>query len=119
MRFSEKLERNEILPEFISAALVNLLGSKEFFNRESILSFLRNLRRNSGVYLGRTVFDAVQNLTDRNDALEIREYFDRSNEWERRRIIKLMAQALPDQEYNAWRRAIRTYIVEDPFVAAI
>ena len=77
------------------------------------MRFIRGLRRNAGTYLGRTSFDAAQNLSDRVDALEIRGYFDRSNDWERRRIIQLMKRLLPEQEYKAWRRSIRAYIGKD------
>ena len=74
---------------------------------------IRMLRRNAGAYLGRVAFDALQNLDDRRDALEVRDYFDRADEWERRRIILLMSVVLPKHEYRAWRRAIAPYVATD------
>ena len=118
-RLSRRLLGDDFLPEYLRASLIQLLGSKEFFDRDSVMSFIRRLRRSAGTYLGRTSFDAAQNLRDRLDALEIRDYFDRSNDWERRRIIRLMKELLPEQEYNAWRRAIRTYIAKDFLALAI
>ena len=118
-RFSNKLKNEDFLSEFMRASLVNLIGHPEFFDRDAIMYFIRSLPRNTGTYLGRMVFDVAQNLDERVDALEIREYFDRSNEWERRRIISLMSKVLPDQEYRAWLRAIRTYVSKDPFALAI
>ena len=112
-RLSERLLGDQFLPDYLRASLIELLGSKEFFDRDSVMSFIRELRRSAGTYLGRTSFDAAQNLSDRVDALEIRGYFDRSNDWERRRIIQLMKKLLPEQEYRAWRRSIRTYIGKD------
>ena len=118
-RLSKRLLGEEFLPEYLQASLIQLLGSEEFFDRDSVMTFIRRLKRSAGTYLGRTSFDAAQNLQDRLDALEIRDYFDRSNDWERRRIIRLMKKLLPDQEYNAWRRAIRTYIAKDYLALAI
>ncbi|MDD9996692.1 MAG: RNA-directed DNA polymerase [Rhodospirillaceae bacterium] len=117
--FSKKIMSGEYFPEFLEASLIKLLGHEHFFDRNTILHVVRNQRRNAGSYLGRTTFDAVQNLNQRGDALDMRDYFDRSNEWERRRIIKLMSKVLPKQEYLAWRRAIRPYISKDPFALAI
>ena len=116
---SKRLLSEEFLPEYLRASLVRFVGSEEFFHRDSAMSCVRQLERNAGTYLGRTAFEAVQNLTDRTDALEIREYFDRSNSWERRQIIRLMKRSLPEQEYNAWRRAIRPYISRDYFALGI
>lgn len=118
-QLSKRLLSEEFLPEYLRASLVRFVGSEEFFHRDSAMSFVRQLERNAGTYLGRTAFEAVQNLTDRTDALEIREYFDRSNSWERRRIIRLMKRTLPEQEYNAWRRAIQPYINRDYFALGI
>ena len=117
--FSEKIKSEEFLPEFLEASLIKLVGHEHFFDRNTIMHIIRNMRRNAGTYLGRIAFDAVENLSDRGDALDVRDYFDRSNEWERRRIIKLMAKVLPRDEYRAWRRAIRPYIFKDPFALAI
>ena len=114
-QLSERLLSEDFLPEYLRASLVRFVGSEEFFHRDATMSFVRELKRNAGTYLGRMAFEAVQNLTDRTDALEIREYFDRSNAWERRRIILLMKRLLPEQEYNAWRRAIQPYINTDYF----
>ena len=118
-RLSKRMLGEEFLPEYLRASLIQLLGSEEFFDRDSVMTFIRRLRRSAGTYLGRTSFDAAQNLQDRLDALEIRDYFDRSNDWERRRIIRLMKKVLPDQEYKAWRRAVRTYIAKDYLALAI
>ena len=118
-RLSNRLLGEEFLPEYLRASLIQLLGSKEYFDRDSVMNNIRRLKWNAGTYLGRTSFEAAQNLQDRLDALEIRDYFDRSNEWERRRIILLMKNVLPMQEYNAWRRSIRTYIVNDCLALAI
>ena len=118
-RFSKKIINDDFLPEFIKASLIRLIGHRDFFDRDTVMHFIRTLRRNAGAYLGRAAFDATQYLVERSDALEIRDYFDRSNEWERRRIISLMSRILPEQEYRAWRRSIGTYVSKDPFASAI
>ena len=116
---ASKIRNDDFLSEFIKASLIRLIGHKDFFEREVVMQFIRRLRRNAGTYLGLVAFDAAQNLQYRADALEVRGYFERSNEWERRRIISLMSRVLPEKEYSAWRRAVRTYISSDPFATAI
>ena len=118
-RLSKRLLNEEFLPEYLRASLVRFVGSKEFFDRSAVVSVIRSLKRSEGDYLGRVAFEAAQNLTDRSDALEIRKFFNRSNDWERRRIIRLMRSALPDGEFRAWRKAIRTYIAQDYFALEI
>ena len=115
-RFSKKIMGDDFLPEYFQASLVRLVGSREFFARDAVMNVIRTLRRNAGAYLGRVAFDAAQNLDDRRDALEVRDYFDRADEWERRRIIRLMSQVLPDGEYRAWKRSIGPYVDADPLV---
>ena len=117
--FSDKLLDANFLPEFLRASLVGFVGSKEFFCRDTIMKYIGKQTRNEGTYIGRITFEAMQNLSARSDALEIREYFNRSNGWERRRIICLMKKLLPDPEYRAWRRSIRTYISKDNFARSI
>ena len=118
-QLSEKLRKTEFLSEFTASSIVHLIGIPDYFDRDSVMDVIRKMRRNAGTYFGRVAFDATQNLDRRVDALEIREYFDRSNEWERRRIIRLMSNVLPEEECRAWRRAIKSYISKDPFASAI
>ena len=117
--YSERLKNKEFLPQFTEAALVKLISDPNFFDRDTVMHFIRNLRKNCGTYIGRIAFEATHNLKDRVDALEIREYFDRANEWERRRIIQLMSNTLPEKEYRAWQRSIKTYVNNDLFASAI
>ena len=116
---SKKLRSNDFLSEYMKASLIELVGSVQFFHKASVIRIIRSLRYDTGVHLNRAAFDAAQNLSDRRDALEVRKYFDRSNEWERRRIITLMSRVLPKEEYKAWLRAIQTYISKDIFAVAM
>ena len=118
-RFDKMIGADYFLSDFIKASLIRLIGHRDFFDRDAVMRVIRNLHRNAGVHLGRVVFEAAQNLEERGDALEIRGYFERSNEWERRRIISLMSTILPEQEYRAWQRSIRTYVSKDPFALAL
>ena len=118
-QFSAKIKKPDFLSEFTAASIVQLLGSPNYFNRDTIIDLIRGMRRNAGIYYGRILFDAARHLDQRVDALEIREYFDRSNEWEKRRIIRIMSKILPEEEYNAWKRAIKFYVSRDPFAASI
>ena len=58
---------------------------------------------------------ALEGLTDhltRSEFKTIREWFERSDEWEKRRIVWL-SRALPDEERKAWAKAIKPTIVSD------
>ena len=116
--FSGKIERHDFLPEYIQVSLVRLVGSKEFFARDVVMNVIRSLRLNAGTYFGRVVFEVAHNLNDRRDALEVRNYFDRADDWERRRIIRLMRKVLPGGEFGAWKRSIAPYVAADPFVSS-
>ena len=116
---SRKLTSGGFLSEYMEASLFELVGNIEFFDRDSVMQIIRSLKRSAGTHLSRAAFDSAQNLSSRNDALEVRKYFDRSNEWERRRIITLMSKILPKEEYRAWLRAIHTYISKDIFAMAM
>lgn len=116
---SKKLMSGDFLSEYMEASLFEFVGNVEFFDRDSVMQIIRSLKRSAGTYLSRAAFDSAQNLSSRSDALEVRNYFDRSNEWERRRIITLMSKVLPKEEYWAWLRAIHTYISKDIFAMAM
>lgn len=113
--FIEKTGAAERTPEYILIAVVRLLGAEGFERKEALLDLFRNLKRNAGSYIGRCIIDAVQKLATRNDVLEVRQYFNRADAWERRAIIRLVDSVLPEEETRPWLKNVKIHSAEDHF----
>jgi len=113
--FSEKLISAEKTPEYLLIAIVRLLGTDGYERKDALLDLFRSLKRNAGSYIGRCIIDAVQNLASRNDVLEFRQYFNRADHWERRAIIRLVDNILPEEEKRPWLKNIKIHSSEDQF----
>lgn len=103
------------IPEWHKIQIVALLGTIEYANREALLSVLRKMSRNSGAAIGRAVFDALYNFASRGDALEIKEFFERSDPSERRSILRILNKVLPEDEKRAWCKYASHQLRDDPF----
>lgn len=93
MNISEEL--NEWLiaskaPEFILVYIVRLFGTGLFKNKDILFEYFRNLRRNEGSYIGRSVLEQLEGLVSRGEVLEIRDYYSRADMWEKRQIAKMV-----------------------------
>lgn len=113
--FIDKLVTPESTPEYLLIAIVRLLGSKGYASKAPLLELFRNLKRNAGPFIGRCVIDALCGLATRNDVLEIRQYFNRADTWERRAIIRLVNQHLSDGEKRPWLKNVKIHMAEDLF----
>ncbi|MEZ5652391.1 MAG: RNA-directed DNA polymerase [Burkholderiaceae bacterium] len=113
--FMGKASIAERTPEYILIAVVRLLGSEGYARKEALLDLFRNLKRNAGSYIGRCVIDAIQNLASRNDVLEVRQYFNRADAWEKRAIIRLVDSVLPEEEKRPWLKNVKVHAAEDHF----
>ena len=47
-QFSEKLMKAQFRSEFTSAAIIELIGSPAYFDRDTVMDAIRNMRRNAG-----------------------------------------------------------------------
>lgn len=113
--FQDKLSAAEKTPEYILVAIVRLLGSDGYERKDALLDLFRNLKRNAGSYIGRCIIDAVHKLASRNDVLEIRQYFNRADAWERRAIIRLVDAVLPEEEKRPWLKNVKVHAADDHF----
>ena len=96
-------------PEYIQVYLVRLFASDIFNNKEVLLNIFRRLRRNSGDYIGRALLEALDGKLTRGELLEIREYFYRADNWERRQIIKLIDEGFSEGEKRPFYKDIFIY----------
>lgn len=115
--FIEKTSIAERTPEYILIAVVRLLGAEGFARKDALLDLFRNQKRNAGSYIGRCIIDAIQKLATRNDVLEVRQYFNRADAWERRAIIRLVDLVLPEEETRPWLKNVKIHSAEDHFAS--
>ncbi|MEQ1514636.1 MAG: RNA-directed DNA polymerase [Lysobacteraceae bacterium] len=113
--FIGKLDAPERIPEYLLIAIVRLLGANGYESKTPLLELFRNLKRNAGSFIGRCVIDALRGLATRNDVLEIRQYFNRADTWERRAIIRLVDQNLSDGEKRPWLKNVKIHMADDLF----
>ncbi|WP_426991759.1 RNA-directed DNA polymerase [Methylomonas sp. CM2] len=113
--FSALLEEGVKYPEYMLISVVRLLGSKGFANSVSLMELFRSLKRNSGAYVGRAVLDALSENANRTDVLEIRQYYSRADQWEKRAIIKIVDSVLSEEEKRPWLKNVKVHSAEDYF----
>jgi hypothetical protein len=113
--FSEVILDAERTPEYILMNSVKLLGCKGFESEESILSLFRNLKRNAGSYIGRSILDSLLGDANRSQVIEIRQFFNRADAWEKRAIIRLVHKHLPEEEKRPWLKNIKGHLESDLF----
>ncbi len=109
---------NNDIPEYIQVYLVKLYAESSVPNKEILLDSFRCLRRNSGDYIGRALLDAMNEKLGRGEILEIREYYNRADLWEKRQILKLINHGIPHAEKEAFFRDIRIH-EQDLFIKNI
>jgi len=113
--FSSLLQPPTNLPEYILISILRLLGTEAYLSKESLMSFWRDLKRNSGAYIGRAVLDALAPNVNRTDVLEIRQYFPRADNWEKRSIIRTIYKVIDDEERRPWLKNVKIHSAADIF----
>lgn len=113
--FCDKCISDESKPEYILIAIIRLLGSAGYESKNQLLEMFRGLRRSVGSYVGRSIIDSLFNWSTRNDALEIRQYFNKVDSWEKRAIIRLVNKAIPEDEKRPWLKNVKIHSADDVF----
>lgn len=114
--FKELIDSNKHIPEYIYLAIIRLFGSPNFVDVRVIMKLYRNLKRNSGAYIGRALLEALEKNASRNETNEIRTSFDRADAWEKRQIAKNVIYNLFEEEKKAWIRSIKSLEQNDLFL---
>lgn len=117
--FSAKWQADKALPEYLQVAYIRLFGYRPFENKELLVKAFRNLKRNSGAYVGRALLDSLYELVGREDALEIRNGFERADLWEKRQILRIIDNSLDKEEKRAWFKNIRQVDTKEIFLHEI
>lgn len=90
------------VPEYIQVYLVRIYSTHLLENKEILLNSFRNLKRNSGDYIGRALLEALDGKLSRGELLEIRDYYYRADKWEERQILKMISSGLSKGEKRAF-----------------
>ena len=93
---------NNDIPEYIQVYLIKLYAESSVINKDILLNSFRRLRRNSGDYIGRALLEAMDKKLGRGEILEIREYYNRADLWEKRQILKMIRLGIPKDEREAF-----------------
>jgi len=117
--FARRLDPGSYIPEYLSTAIVHLLGTPAFEDKERLLRYFRGLQRNAGAYIGRCLLDALQDKVTRGEVIEIRNYYPRADGWEKRAIAQMVCKHLPDDEKRPWIKNIKIQDTSDIFLMEI
>jgi len=113
--FANWLIEDDYIPEYMSIAFVSLLSSPGYRAANVLFSYFRSLKRNAGHYIGRATLEGLENIVSRGEVLEVRQYYDRADRWEKRQIIKMVDKKLTEAEKQAWFKNVRMNESDDLF----
>jgi hypothetical protein len=101
--------------EWYEYKILTLLGNKYFFSKKALVDYFRNVTKEKTELGSFTSLELLFGKANRTDVKTIRELYDRVGEWEKRRIMRLVAETLPKEEAKAWFRAVKPSISSDVF----
>jgi len=119
LEFSKYLTDGNYIPEYIAIAIVSLLSVEGYKNTDVLFSYFRGLRRNAGSYIGRATLESLEKIIERGQVLEIRQYYNRADLWEKRQIVRIVDKYLHKEEKNAWFKNIKMNESNDIFLIGI
>lgn len=114
----EEWMTNADVPEYIQVYLVRIYSTHLLENKEILLNSFRNLKRNSGDYIGRALLESLDGKLSRGELLEIRDYYYRADKWEERQILKMISSGLSNGEKRAFFKDIKIH-EDDYFINKI
>lgn len=95
---------NVDVPEYIQVYLVRIYSTHLLENKEILLNSFRNLKRNSGDYIGRALLESLDGKLSRGELLEIRDYYYRADKWEERQILKMISSSFQKVKKSIFQR---------------
>ncbi|WMY11496.1 RNA-directed DNA polymerase [Paraburkholderia phenoliruptrix] len=98
--------------EWHQATLAKLLSSDGYFRKSALIHIVKAPAKDSVTYPSMIALEGLRGRLTREEFRTIREWFDRCDEWEKRRVISASI-ALPEDERKAWGRAIKPMLQAD------
>jgi hypothetical protein len=117
--FANTLTHSKYLPEYILVAIIRLLSADGFTDKQTLMTVFRGLKRNAGAYVGRILLEALDKVVLRGEVIEIRQYYDRADNWEKRAIIQMVNRHLSEDEKRPWLKNVKIHASDDPFAIEI
>lgn len=85
-------------PEYILVSIVKLFNSENRNEKEILFNFFKHLKRNSGIYIARTILEQIGYNLSRGELLELKDYYLRADCWEKRQIVNMILNGLSYSE---------------------
>ena len=71
-----------------------MFNSENDCEKKILFDFFKNQKRNFGIYIARTILEQIGNNLSRGELLELKDYFLRSDCWEKRQIVNMILEGL-------------------------
>lgn len=98
--------------EWHCASVARLLSDSAYFRKNALIQLYKAPAKDVSTYASMIALEGLKGRLTRSEFRTIREYFDRSDEWEKRRLLAL-SDALPDEERKAWGKAVKSTLTND------
>lgn len=98
--------------EWHCASVARLLSDSSYFRKNALIQLYKSPAKDVSTYASMIALEGLKGKLTRSEFRTIREYFDRSDEWEKRRLLAL-SDALPTEERKAWGKAIKSTLTND------
>ncbi len=98
--------------EWHQATLASLLSHPKYFRKSALLQIVKAPNKENVTYPSMIALEGLKTSLTRGDFRTIREWFDRCDDWEKRRIVSASV-ALPVEERKAWGKAMKPMIQND------
>ena len=97
------------IPEYIKVYVIRLFSIGEFKDKEIVFNAFRNLKRNAGDYIGRTILESLENDLNHGEVIEVRDYYTRADIWEKREILKIVQKKLSVGENRPFLKDVKLH----------
>ena len=81
-------------PEYIIISIVRLFDSRNKNEKKILFDYFRNLKRNAGIYIARVILEQIGTNLTRGELLELKDYYLRADNFEKRQIVKMILDGL-------------------------
>jgi hypothetical protein len=111
--YMDIIESNNLYSfEWHCASIAKLLSRKTYFRKKALIHLFKSPSKDVTTYASIIALDGLQDKLSRTDFKTIREFFSRSDDWEKRRLLSL-SYSLPEEERKAWAKSVRSQIQSD------
>lgn len=98
--------------EWHCATLAGLLSHQKYFRKKALLHLFKTPGKEISTYASIIALEGLAKELTRSEFRTIREYFDRCDEWEKRRLA-YASRALPSEERGAWAKTVKPTVSTD------